>query len=99
MITHEFKTKEYHYSLYSYLDDKETCYIANVEVYQEFRGKGYGNKLLLDILDKAKEYGYKNIILKCFKNSWKYLWYQRHGFRFYCIDNDDPEHYDWLKYQ
>lgn len=54
--------------------------ISGVSVYTTERQKGYGNFLLEDCENLAKEAGYKEVYLWSELNSDPYKWYKRHGY-------------------
>lgn len=47
-----------------YFIDVNTCELRKMYVLKEFQGKGYGKLLLEDSISKAKELGFKKIILE-----------------------------------
>lgn len=63
--------------------------IANIAVYPEFQGKGYGKVLLLDAIENARSNGFTTIKICTGNSSIKQLaLYQKCGFRMAHIDCD-----------
>ena len=44
--------------------DKTTAEIKRMRTYPEYQGRGYGDKILKELIRIAKEYGYKELILE-----------------------------------
>lgn len=67
-------------NLYDYKDD--VCWLGNVIVSKDFRGKGAANYLLETMLMKAKSiYKVKHLLLSCHStNSRGLAFYHKHGF-------------------
>jgi len=66
--------------------DDHTIEIKNIAVDQSFQGHGIGRKLLGDAIDRAKEKGFKRIIIGTGNASIKQLYlYQKVGFEIYDI--------------
>ena len=60
--------------------DKETPSLA-IALYKEYRGKGYGTRLLKGMLGLLKENGYRRISLSVQKDNPAYRMYRNTGFR------------------
>lgn len=54
-------------------------YIADLQVLEQHRNKGYGGRILATIKRMAKARGYPEIWLKVFKTNPAYRFYLRHG--------------------
>ncbi len=74
----------------------ETVEIVNVAVNENYRGKGYGKKLVLHAIETAKREGYKTIEIGTGNSGVIQLaLYQKCGFRMTSIDRDFfIRHYD-----
>jgi GNAT superfamily N-acetyltransferase len=44
--------------------DKDTAEIKRMRTYPEYQGRGYGEKILTELILIARQYGYKNLILE-----------------------------------
>ncbi len=68
-------------NLYDYKDD--VCWLGNVIVSKDFRGKGAANYLLETMIMKAKSiYKVKHLLLSCHStNSRGLAFYHKHGFK------------------
>ena len=86
----------YRFALYYYDDDPQSAYLANVDVYPKYKGKGYGNTILLEAEQYAKKHGAIIIYLRYLKTSWVGEWYKRHGYKYHGVDTED-DRYIWLK--
>ena len=49
---------------YQYSDIADATELKRVFVREEFQGKGYGTQIVLELINWAKELGYKNLILE-----------------------------------
>ena len=92
-IVRHYNDNEYRFALYSYNDDPNTMYLANVKVKQSSRGKNIGNMILKFAEEESKKYGFNAIVLVVFKKSWVYDWYARHGYENY----SDNGQYMWMR--
>ena len=93
--THEKKPKTYFKSLkllfidimdYFVICDikKDDIYIAEIAVDENQRSKGYGTKVIEDVIDYAEKNGYKRVILDAdFRNPKAKALYERLGFKVY----------------
>ena len=95
-ICYYYNTEAYRFALYYYDDDPQSAYLANVDVYPKYKGKGYGNTILLEAERYAKKHGAIIIYLKYLKTSWVGEWYKRHGYNYHGVDTED-DRYIWLK--
>ena len=55
-------------------------FLADIQIFEEFRNKGYGTKILDKAKQIAKDLGHKQIMLKAFKASPAIRLYERNGF-------------------
>ena len=63
---------------------KDDLYIAEIAIDENQRSKGYGTKVIEDIIDYAQKKGYKRVILDTdFKNTKAKSLYERLGFKVY----------------
>ncbi|MBR6024003.1 MAG: GNAT family N-acetyltransferase [Methanobrevibacter sp.] len=61
---------------------KGDFYIAEIAVDKDYRSKGYGNKIIKDVLNHAKNNNYKRVILDVdFRNAKAKSLYERLGFK------------------
>lgn len=61
--------------------EKGDFYIAEIAVDKKYRSKGYGRKIIEDVLNHAKNNGYKRVTLDVdFRNEKAKLLYERLGF-------------------
>jgi ribosomal protein S18 acetylase RimI-like enzyme len=71
----------HHFILYFFHSSPEIFHICNVFVEKDFRGKGFGNKILEKAEKYSKKHGAKELRLTVEKrNKFAYDWYKRHGF-------------------
>lgn len=91
-----YNTEAYTFALYYNDDDLQSAYLVNVEVYPKYRGKGYGNTILLEVERYAKKHCVNTIYLRYLKTSWVGEWYKRHGYKYHGVDTED-DRYIWLK--
>lgn len=68
-------------ALYTYKDDPQVLYIANLSVDANMRNKGIGTQLLSIAEDIADQINIKTIILFVEKNTWMQKWYNRLGYK------------------
>lgn len=72
----------FHYRL-----ENDTFHLIEIEVHSEFRGMKYGDKLMQEIINKAKELSKKRIILEVLStNSNAINLYRKYGFKEYDSD-------------
>lgn len=88
-----YNYREYRFALYQYSDSPEKLYLSNVEVSEQFRGKGFGNLILRKAEHYAKRKKAFELFLKCEKESWVSEWYKRHGFKYFSVEDD----FEWLR--
>ena len=93
-ICYYYSTEAYRFALYYYDDDPQSAYLANVDVYPKYKGKG--NTILLEAEQYAKKHGAIIIYLRYLKTSWVGEWYKRHGYKYHGVDTED-DRYIWLK--
>ena len=63
---------------------KDDIYIAEIAIDEKQRSKGYGTKVIKDVIDYAQKNGYKRVILDAdFKNQKAKALYERLGFKVY----------------
>ena len=63
---------------------KDDLYIAELEIDESQRSKGYGTKVIKDVIDFAQKNGYKRVILDAdFRNPKAKALYERLGFKVY----------------
>jgi Acetyltransferase (GNAT) family. len=91
-----YNTEAYMFALYYCDDDPQSAYLVNIEVYPKYRGKGYGNTILLEAERYAKKHCVNIIYLRYLKTSWVGEWYKRHGYKYHGVDTED-DRYIWLK--
>ena len=72
---------------YGHVDD-DTPSIA-ISLYKDYRGKGIGTKLMIEILEKLKEKGYKKVSLAVQKANYAVKMYEKVGFK--TIDENSEE--------
>ena len=77
---------------YGHIDDN-TPSLA-ISLYEEYRGKGYGTKLMINILELLKNKGYKNVSLSVQKENYATKLYLNVGFK---IINENEEEYIMVK--
>ncbi len=77
---------------YGHIDDN-TPSLA-ISLYEEYRGKGYGTKLMINILELLKNKGYKNVSLSVQKENYATKLYLNVGFK---IINENEEEYIMIK--
>lgn len=94
-VRYYYDEKEYRFALYYYDDEPEAAYLANVDVYPKYRGKGLGNVILAEAEKYAKQHGADTIYLRYLKTSWVGDWYKKHGYKYYNVDTED-DNYIWL---
>ena len=64
--------------------EKDDVYIAEIAIDEKQRSKGYGTKVIKDVIDYAQKKGYKRVILDAdFKNPKAKALYERLGFKVY----------------
>lgn len=64
--------------------EKEDVYIAEIAIDENQRSKGYGTKVIKDVIDYAQKKGYKRVILDAdFRNPKAKALYERLGFEVY----------------
>lgn len=95
-IIYYYYGENFRFALYLYDDDKDTIYLANLDVYKNSQHQGIGNKVLNFAIEESIRFKVKSILLKCLKTSWVYEWYLRHGFKYHSLDKDSR--YVWLEY-
>lgn len=82
------------FALYWYDDDKTRLYLANVDIWKGFRGRGLGNELLGKALEEArglsKRLGFRELFLNCGKSSFAHGWYEKFGFEDFKAHERDP---------
>ena len=63
---------------------KDDIYIAEIAIDENQRSKGYGTKVIEDVIDYAQKNGYKRVILDAdFRNPKAKALYERIGFKIY----------------
>ena len=63
---------------------KDDVYIAEIAIDENQRSKGYGTKVIEDVIDYARKNGYKRVILDAdFRNPKAKALYERLGFKVY----------------
>ena len=67
-------------SVYWYIDDSSTVYLANLLVNPNYRNKGIGKKLQEIREQIGKDLNAKTSCLWVKKESWMFEWYQRRGY-------------------
>lgn len=85
--------------LYTYNDNPEILYIANLSVDANMRNKGIGTQLLSIAEDVADQMSIKTIILFVEKNTWMQKWYNKLGYKKLKIFSENPplENAIWMK--
>ena len=64
--------------------EKDDIYIAEISIDENQRSKGYGTKVIKDVIDYAQKNGYKRVILDAdFRNPKAKELYERIGFKVY----------------
>ena len=64
--------------------EKDDIYIAEIAIDENQRSKGYGTKVIKDVIDYAQKNGYKRVILDAdFRNPKAKALYERLGFKVY----------------
>ena len=91
-----YNRKQYCFALYKYADESDILYLANVEVFEKFRGKGFGNNLLNEAKSESLRIGAKSLYLKCNPKLWVYDWYLRNGFKHLQYDKDNV--FVWMRF-
>jgi hypothetical protein len=93
---YEMKEKDYNFALYFFNDDYKTIYFSNVKVCSSV-GKRLDDEILSSAEKWSKQllHSAKIIMLKCLNESCVVRWHERHGYKFYANDEDDPR-YVWL---
>jgi GNAT superfamily N-acetyltransferase len=94
IITFDFRYKKCRktigsYSIYSYIDAPNVCYLANLIVDESHRNKGIAKQILTPLESFCLKFGYPEIRLLADKNSWVHEWYKRLGFLDYMDDKED----------
>jgi ribosomal protein S18 acetylase RimI-like enzyme len=77
---------------YGHIDDNAPS--LAISLYEEYRGKGYGTKLMINILELLKNKGYKNVSLSVQKENYATKLYLNVGFK---IINETEEEYIMVK--
>ena len=67
-------------SVYWYIDDSSTVYLANLLINPNYRNKGIGKKLHEIREQIGKDLNAKTSCLWVKKESWMFEWYQRRGY-------------------
>ena len=63
---------------------KDDMYIAEIAIDENYRSKGYGTKVIKDVIDYAKKNHYKRVILDAdFRNPKAKALYEKIGFKVY----------------
>ena len=66
-----------------YLEDNDEVYLHSFKIYDEFKGKGYGKKFMIEVLDGLKKYKVKWIGLTVLKtNTVAFKLYESLGFKY-----------------
>ena len=91
-----YSMKQFEFALYRYSDESDIIYLANVKVFEEYRGRGFGNLLLNVARSEAFKFGARILCLKCNPCLWVYEWYLRKGFKY--LKYDEKTKFVWLKY-
>lgn len=84
---------QYSFAFYTYKDEPDILYLANVFVAEENRCYGIGTQILEIAELAAKNIGAASIRLKVKQNSKTQEWYYKHGYRFLMTENN----YNWLE--
>ena len=94
ILTFNFKYKEGRnvigsYSVYSYSDSPNVCYLANLIVDESHRNKGIAKQMInkLDVI--CTNLIFKKISLRVKETDWVHEWYKRLGFIYYMDDKED----------
>lgn len=66
--------------------NKGDFFLADIQIHEPFRNRGFGTKVLESALEIAKDRGYERIFLKVFKTSPALNLYYRFGFT--CVDEE-----------
>ena len=88
-ISHEFRLKHYKLFIVDFLDYFVLCdikkgdfYLAEIAVDKSMRSKGYGRRIIQDVLDYARKNNYKRVILDAdFRNAGAKALYEKMGFK------------------
>ncbi|WP_353892862.1 GNAT family N-acetyltransferase [Proteinivorax hydrogeniformans] len=68
--------------LWLYEEDSETMFIAYIEIFKEFRGQGFGKKVMYDMFSFVNNLGYKTLHLHVFGHNEKAVkLYEKTGFK------------------
>lgn len=73
---------------YGHIDDETPSFA--ISLYEEYRGKGIGTKLMQTMLNLLKEKGYKKTSLSVQKNNYAVKMYKKVGFKI--IDETEEEY-------
>ena len=64
--------------------EKDDIYIGEIAIDENHRSKGYGTRVINDVIDHARKKGYKRVILDAdFRNPKAKALYERLGFKVY----------------
>ena len=95
-----YNCKEGRFALYYYNDDKNNIFLSNVDIWEQYQGKGFGNELLQYALNEVKKinknHNFKILFLYCKKDSFVHNWYRKFGFKDY-KDYEKDSRYIWMK--
>jgi len=69
-------------------DNPDVAHLSDLIVWESSRGYGYGNDLLSEAKEHAREMGAKQLRLWADPKSWVVEWYKRRGFEPYCVFED-----------
>ena len=84
-------------ALFSEKENPKVVYLANLYVDPSRRKEGCGKELLRLCEGLAHDMGYESISLKVEIIAWMRKWYEREGFEFAEMDEEDPISYVWLR--
>jgi ribosomal protein S18 acetylase RimI-like enzyme len=73
---------------YGHVDDDTPSFA--ISLYKEYRGKGYGTKLMIDMLNLLKSQGYEKASLAVQKANYAVRMYEKVGFK--TVDENEEEY-------
>ena len=86
----------FRFAIYRYDDDKETVYLSNVLVNNEYRKQGLGNFILNQADTMAKKLNANTICLRVKQNSFMHDWYKRNSYIDLSVDEEEPQ-FIWMR--
>lgn len=82
-------------SIYCYIDDYSTVYLANLFVLPEYRNRGVGEQLQIIREQIGKDVKAELSCLWVKKETWMYQWYEKRGYSY--ITEHQIEGYVWMQ--